>query len=257
MIISIFNQAGGVAKTTLTMNLGYALSQLDQRVLMVDFDPQGSLSIFMGLDPWEVDPTVYQCLMKETDVRQAIHHLHGMDLLPANRTLGLAEAELVLANVREQKLVKAIKPIVGNYDFLLIDCPPSLGMLSYLALVTSDRVLIPIETEFKSYRGTDLLFETIAVVRRDANPKLGIAGFVPTKFSKAKSQHKRVLSAIQEQLSPIAPVFAPIPNTVAFADASEAQMPLALYDRRSAAAEVIQDLAEKILSLKTSTKEEV
>jgi chromosome partitioning protein len=261
MIISIFNQAGGVAKTTLTMNLGYALGQLKQKVLLIDFDPQASLTIFMGLDPWSLDATVYHCIMKDADPQPAIHHIHDIDLLPANRILGLAEAELVLADVREKRLINVLnghlQPVDPKhsscrireyYDFILIDCPPSLGMLSYLALVSSDSVLIPIETEFKAYQGTDLLFETIARVRKGANPDLGIAGFVPTKYSKNKSQHKRVLAAIQEQLPEYAPVFTPIPNATAFTDASENRVPLALYESNHPALAAINKLAKAIKS---------
>lgn len=243
-IIAVFNQAGGVAKTTLTVNLGYELGQRGYRVLLVDFDPQGSLSAFMGLNPWEVEITVYDSLMQGAPA--SIHHLHGVDVLPANRTLGRAEMELVVANLRERKLKAVLEPIEDRYDFILIDCPPSLGMLSYLALVTAHQVLIPIQTEFKAYFGTDLLLETIAIVKQEANPTLEIAGFVPTLYSRAKTQHKRVLQAIQEQLSEIAPVFEPIPNAVAFADASENRVPLALYDRRHDALKTLIPIADSI-----------
>jgi chromosome partitioning protein len=246
-IFSIFNQAGGVGKTTLTMNLGYALAQKGQRVLLIDFDPQASLTIFMGLEPDELDFTIYDCLMKRHPIDEVVvPSLHGMDLLPSNIGLGEAELELVAASMREVKLKKAIELVVDNYDVILIDCPPSLGMLSYLSLVTSQAVLVPVDCEFKSYRGTDLLRRTVARVQQDANPTLEIFGFVPTKYSKGKSQHKGCLGAMQEYLSPVAPVFQPIANAIAFVDASMNRQPLALYDRRHEAVNSINELADTI-----------
>jgi chromosome partitioning protein len=247
--ISIFNQAGGVAKTTLAMNIGYELTRQGQRVLLIDLDPQGSLTIFLGINPWELQQCVYDVLMKDVPVSEVICETAiGVDLLPANRTLGMAEMELALAPMRERKLHQATDPIKANYDLILIDCPPSLGMLSYLALATSNSVLVPIECEFKSYYGTDLLLETVATVKQSgANPNLKILGFAPTKYSASKTQHQRVLAAIQSQLTQIAPVFEPIINAIAFVDASEQRLPLALYDRRHRALQPLQAMTKQIL----------
>lgn len=248
-IISIFNQAGGVAKTTLAMNIGYELSAQSKRVLLIDFDPQGSLTIFLGVNPWELKQCVYDVLMKDSPASSTIQSTSlGVDLLPSNRTLGMAEMELALAHMRERKLHQAIASIKSNYDVILIDCPPSLGMLSYLALATSHAVLVPIECEFKSYYGTDLLLETVAAVKQSgANQNLKILGFAPTKYSASKTQHQRVLAAIQSQLTPIAPVFEPIINAIAFVDASEQRLPLALYDRRHRALKALRAMSEQIL----------
>lgn len=246
-IFSVFNQAGGVGKTTLSMNLGYELSQRGKRILLLDFDPQGSLTIFMGLEPESLSATMYDYLMKSYPTSAAIlPSLHGMDLLPANIGLGMAEMELVVAPMRESKLKKVLAPILESYDLILIDCLPSLGMLSYLSLVTSDCVLVPIDCEFKSYRGTDLLLQTVENVKGEANPGLSVFGFVPTKYSKAKTQHKRSLGAMNQYLSMIAPVFEPIPNAIAFADASEQGQPLATYDRRHEALKSIALLADQV-----------
>jgi chromosome partitioning protein len=243
-VIAVFNQAGGVAKSTLCQNVGYGLGQRGFRVLLIDFDPQGSLSIFMGLNPWELETTVYDSLMHGKEI--LTYHLHGVDLLPSNRSLGKAEMELVLANMREQKLKVLLAPIQENYDYIFIDCPPSLGMLSYIALVTANQVLIPIQTEFKAYFGTDLLLETISIVKNEANPGLEIAGFVPTLYSKNKTQHRRVLQAIHDQLSTVACVFEPIPNMVAFSDASENRLPLELYDRKHEALKALNSIVNHI-----------
>ena len=258
-IISVFNQAGGVAKTTLTMNLGYELAVRGQRVLLIDLDPQGSLTIFQGINPWELEQCIYDVLLKGVAPEAILCSANRMDLLPANRTLGMAELELGLAPMRERKLSQALAPIVNQYDFILIDCPPSLGMLSYLALATSSSVLIPVECEFKAYHGTDLLLDTIAKVKQSgANPDLQVMGFVPTKYTSTKAQHQRVLEAIRSQLSPLAPVFDPIVNTIAFVDASENRQPLALYSSRHKALAALRSLASAIIASSTpSTLPEV
>lgn len=259
VITSIFNQAGGVAKSTLTLNLGHTLAQAGQRVLLVDFDPQGSLTVFLGFEPWDLTVTVYDTLMGNYNTReslvlvleQAIVSAHNMDLLPANRRLGKAELELFTAMNRERKLAAMLDPLRDQYDWILIDCPPSLGLLSVSALTASNGVLVPVETEYKSWVGTDLLLETIALVRREINPSLSIFGFIPTKHAKTKSQHQRVLKAMREQLASIGTVFDPIPNATAFADASEAGQPLMVYDRRHTALQSIQALTSSLLSTHT------
>lgn len=259
VIISIFNQAGGVAKSTLTLNLGYTLAQAGQRVLLVDFDPQGSLTVFLGFEPWDLPATVYDSLMGNFStpealvsvLEQAIVSAHSMDLLPANRRLGKAELELFTAMNRERKLAAMLAPLGDRYDWILIDCPPSLGLLSVSALAASNGVLVPVETEYKSWVGTDLLLETIGLVRREINPDLSIFGFVPTKHTRTKSQHQRVLKAMREQLATVGTVFEPIPNATAFADASEAGQPLMLYDHRHAALQSIETLANSLLSTHT------
>lgn len=155
-IIALFNQAGGVAKSTLTMNLGYHLAQLTHRVLLVDIDPQASLTKFMGLIPKELDSTVADAIIEELPL--PIHEgIHGMDLAPANRVLSGAEMQLVNAPLRDFRLKEALEPLLSEYDFILIDCPPSLGLLSFVSLVAATHVLVPIETHLKAFEGTDEL----------------------------------------------------------------------------------------------------
>ncbi|MBF2050208.1 MAG: ParA family protein [Elainella sp. C42_A2020_010] len=256
-IFSVFNQAGGVAKTTLAMNLGYELAQLEQRVLLVDFDPQGTLTIFMGIEGWDLPATIYDCLIANRPATDVIHSAHGIDILPANLALGKAELELYHAPMREQKLHRVLEPLSEAYDLVIIDCPPSLGVISYLALVTADYVIVPLECEYKSYQGTDLLLQTIGKIQQEANPELKIATFVPVKVSLQKSQHQRVLAAIDSQLAQIAPIASPIPDAIAFADASERCLPLSLYDRRHRAVEPLRNLAKQILSIATTGQVEV
>ncbi len=241
-IIALFNQAGGVAKTTLTHNLGYHLEQKGHRVLLIDMDPQGTLTSFMGLEPAELEKTVLDSIVNEEPL--PIHSdLSGMALVPSNIHLSAAEIALVNLNFRELRLKDAISPIRSKYDFILIDCPPSLGILSYVSLIAATHVLVPVETQFKSYLGTDLLLETISRIKKRGNRSLKIAGFVPSKFTASNSQDQRTLTAIQEQLSPFSTVFEPIKRSTAFADASEQMVPLAVYQPKHPMVPVLDKLA--------------
>jgi chromosome partitioning protein len=227
-VIAIFNQAGGVCKTTVAMNLGYHLALRGHRVLLVDIDPQASLTTFMGLEPHELEQTIANAILEEDTALPIRHHLHKMSLVPANITLSAAELQLASVIARELRLKDALEPEIDHYDFILIDCPPSLGVLSILALTAATHVLIPIQTHFKAFKGTELLLDTIKKVRKHLNRTLAIAGIVPTIFNNA-SQDKAILEALREQLSSIATVYAPIPRATAFADAAMARQPLAVY----------------------------
>ncbi len=249
-IISLFNQSGGVGKTTLTMNLGYHLAIRSHQVLLIDLDPQSSLTTFMGLEPLEIKKTLYDALLDDEPL--PIHTgIHGVDLAPANINLSGAELELVTADMREQRMKDAIAPVLEQYDFILVDCPPSLGILSYISLVASTHVLIPIQTQYKAFQGTDLLFRTIKRVRSRANPKLKIAGYLPTMFAKSNSQDQRILQAIKEQFSSVEGVIFPgISRSTAFADASEQHLPLALYAPKHPANEILNSIAQILEGLK-------
>ncbi len=247
-VIVLFNQSGGVSKTTLTMNLGYHLQLRKHRVLLVDMDPQGSLTLFMGLEPSELEETIYSSIIEEQPLK--IHScLDGLDLVPANIQLSGAELELVMADMRDIRLEDALKPVKSEYDFILIDCPPSLGLLSYISLVASDYVLVPIQTQYKAFCGTELLLATVARVKKRANRHLKLAGFVPTMYAKSNSQDIRALQAIKEQMAEFGPVFAPIPRSTAFADAVEAHQPLVKYNSRHPAVKPLQQLAKAMEEL--------
>lgn len=246
--IALFNQAGGVGKTTLTHNLGYNLYQRGHRVLLLDLDPQASLTTFMGIDPDSLEKTPFDALINEEPLF-ILPNIQGMDIAPTNITLSAAEIQLVNLDFREIRLAEAINPIRNNYDFILIDCPPSLGLLSYTSLVAATHVLIPIETHFKAFSGTNLLLSTIAKVRKRGNRHLQIAGFVPSRYAATNSQDRRTLKAIQEQFGTLAPVFAPIPRLTAFVDASEEQVPLAVYDPNNLALKVLDSLAAQMEKL--------
>lgn len=241
-VITLFNQSGGVAKTTLTLNLGYHLAKKRHRVLLVDMDPQASLTTFLGLDPVELSQTIYESVVGEESL--PIHQkIHGCDVVPANINLSAAELELVSALMREMRLKDALAPVLDQYDFILIDCPPSLGILSVISLAAATHVLVPIQTQFKAFQGTDLLLNTVAGLRSRVNRSLAIAGFVPTLYDSRTAQESRTLRAIQDQLSVLATVFDPIPKSIAFADASEARLPLAVYNAKHPAVRVLKKIA--------------
>jgi chromosome partitioning protein len=251
IIIALFNQAGGVGKTTLTMNLGYQLSEQGNRVLLVDMDPQASLTTFMGVEPSDLEQTPFDALVNEEPL-YIMSGVHGMDIAPTNITLSAAEIQLVNLDFREVRLKEALAPIQAQYDFILIDCPPSLGLLSYTSLIASTHVLIPIETHYKAFQGTSLLLETIARVRKRGNRTLQVAGFVPSRYAATNSQDQRTLKAINEQFGQIGEVYDPIPRLTAFADASEEQVPLAVYDQKNKAVKTLKKIASQIEKLKST-----
>lgn len=241
-IITVFNQAGGVGKTTLVMNLGYHLAQRGLRTLLIDMDPQASLTTFMGLDPVELEATVYESLIDIAPV-PITQDLHGMALAPANLNLSAAELELVVADMRDLRLKDALKPLLNDFDVILVDCPPSLGILTYISLVAAHEVLVPIQTQFKAFQGTDLLLRTVTRVRARPNRGLKIAGFLPTMFDGRNSQDERTYAAIKEQLTPLGEVFVPLPRSTVFADAAEARQPLALYQPRHPAVAILNTIS--------------
>jgi len=266
-IIALFNQAGGVGKTSLVNHLGYMLACCKRlepktkkrskkkgdyyRVLLVDMDPQASLTIFMGLDPYEMEKTIYHAILQDEPlpILKGIYAqtkqedgVFGVDLVSANLGLALAERELMSAIMSDFRLREALVPVKDHYDFILIDCPPSLGNLAYISLVAATHVLVPIQTQYKAFNGVQQLFDTIKMVRDRPNRDLKIAGFVPTMYDQRNSHDERTLAAIHEQLSDVAPVYPPIPRSTIFADASEEHLPLALYDKKHPALEAMSQI---------------
>ncbi len=241
IVIALFNQAGGVGKTTLTQNLGYHLSQKNYRVLLVDLDPQASLTSFMGLEPSDLPRTIYHSLVTDESLPDAevsppiYNHYKNLALVPANLLLANAEQQLIFTPLREYRLQNVLEPLFNEYDYILLDCPPSLGMLSLIALVASRYVLVPIQTQFKATVGTDSLLATVHKTRKQINPELKILGFIPTQFSKINKTEQRVLELLHEQLSVVAPIFSPLPRTTAIAEATEYGQPFALTPKSSKA----------------------
>lgn len=231
-VISVFNLSGGVGKSTLTKELGYSLAQLGHRVLLIDIDPQGSLTSFLGMDDTLPDnaTTIYDAIMGDRNpIIPAIDQegwAWGLHLAPANLHLARAQMELVVADMRDHRLQRFIaQHAASDFDYILIDCPPSMDILPYLALVASTHVLVPIQTEYKCVKGTDLVLGMINRVTK-VNPKLRIACFTPTLYDQRINHHRETLKFIQ-QLSQVAPVMPPVTKCALLARSAHDHRPLA------------------------------
>ncbi len=215
---------------------------------LLSIDPQASLTTFMGIEPYDLEKTIYDAIVAEEEL--PIHYkIHGMDLVPSNINLSGAEIELVSALMRELRLKQTIEPYLTKYDFILIDCPPSLGILSIISLVASTHLLVPIQCQFKAFQGTDLLLNTVARLRKSVNKNLAFAGFIPTMYDGRTAQESRTYEAIKEQLSPLGIVFPPIPRSIAFADATEKRVPLAVYKPKHPAVKIFNQISQQLIKL--------
>ncbi len=248
-IAAVCNQKGGVGKTTTTINLGAALAELGRRVLLVDFDPQGALSVGLGIQPHELDATVYNLLMDPhvsvTDVVMKTN-VDGMDLLPSNIDLSGAEVQLVHEVGREFVLGRALAPVLPDYDAILIDCQPSLGLLTVNALACADGVIVPLECEYFAMRGVALLMETIDKVSSRISPKLALDGLLATMYDSRTLHTREVLAGVVEGFGD--KVFhTVISRTVRFPDATVAGEPITRFDSMSNGAGSYRELAKEVL----------
>jgi chromosome partitioning protein len=248
-IIAVCNQKGGVGKTTTTINLGAALAEQGRRVLLVDFDPQGALSVGLGIQPHDIDNTIYNLLM-ESDVspHEVLHKtgVDGMDLLPSNIDLSGAEVQLVHEVGREYVLGGVLRPLIPEYDVVMIDCQPSLGLLTINALACADGVLIPLECEYFAMRGVALLMETIDKVSRRLNKSLTIDGLLATMYDSRTLHTREVLARIVNGFGD--KVFHTVINrTVRFPDATVAGEPITSFDSGSMGANSYRELAKEVL----------
>ncbi len=249
-ILSMCNQKGGVGKTTSTINLGAALAEYGRRVLLVDFDPQGALSVGLGVNPLALETTVHNLLM-DPDVTVADVLLEteipGMDLLPSNIDLSAAEIQLVNEVAREQTLKRVLAPVVEDYDVVLIDCQPSLGLLTVNALTASDGVIIPLECEYFALRGVALLITTIEKVRERLNPDLEVEGLLATMYDSRTLHGREVLARLVEAFGD--KVFHTVINrTVRFPETTVAGEPITTYASSSLGARAYRDLARELLA---------
>jgi chromosome partitioning protein len=249
-IIAMCNQKGGVGKTTSTINLGAALAEYGRKVLLVDFDPQGALSVGLGINPHELDKTIYNALMeRNVDVRSVVRPsgFERLDLLPANIDLSAAEVQLVGEVAREQVLGRVLRPVVDDYDIVLIDCQPSLGLLTVNALTASHGVVIPLECEFFALRGVALLVETIEKVKDRLNPGLEIDGILATMYDPRTLHSREVVARVVEAFGD--QVFhTVIGRTVKFPDASVAAEPITTYASSHAGAYAYRLLARELIA---------
>ena len=249
-IVSMCNQKGGVGKTTTTINLGASLAEYGRKVLVVDFDPQGSLSVGLGANPHEVEVSIYNLIMqRDVTVDDIVvkTNVPGMDLLPSNIDLSAAEVQLVTEVAREQVLTRALAPAIADYDYILIDCQPSLGLLTVNALTASHGVIIPLECEFFALRGVAMLVETIQKVQDRLNPVLEIDGLVATMFDARTVHNREVLARLVEAFDD--KVFhTAISRTVRFPETTVAGEPITTFASSSGGAYSYRQLAKEVLA---------
>jgi chromosome partitioning protein len=249
-VIAMCNQKGGVGKTTTAINLGAALAEQGRRVLLVDFDPQGALSVGLGVNPHELDRTVYNLLMERSVRADDVllkTNVPGLDLLPSNIDLSAAEVQLVGEVAREQTLTRVLRPVLGDYDIVLIDCQPSLGLLTVNALTAADSVIIPLECEFFALRGVALLMDTIQKVQDRLNPRLELEGILATMYDSRTLHGREVLSRVVEAFGDR--VFhTVIGRTVRFPETTVVGEPITTYASTSPGAAAYRQLALEVLA---------
>ncbi|MGK2868144.1 MAG: ParA family protein [Mycobacterium sp.] len=248
-VIAMCNQKGGVGKTTSTINLGASLAEYGRRVLLVDLDPQGALSAGLGVPHYELDHTVHNLLIEpRVSIDQVVikTRVPGLDLVPSNIDLSAAEIQLVNEVGREQSLARALYPVLDRYDYVLIDCQPSLGLLTVNGLACSDGVIIPTECEYFSLRGLALLTDTVEKVKDRLNPKLEISGILVTRFDHRTVNAREVMARVVERFGDL--VFdTVITRTVRFPETSVAGEPITSWAPKSTGALAYRALAREVI----------
>ena len=245
-VIAFANQKGGVAKTTSTLNLAVAFKEQGLRVLCVDLDPQGNLTMSQGLNPDEIDRSMYDVLVHKLPIEEVIQE-REIDL--AVSSIDLAGAELALASMigRERALEKAIVSVRERYDYILMDTPPSLGLLTINAFVAADGVIVPVQTEYLSLRGLVQLENTLAMVRENLNPKVEILGILPTMFDRRLLHSREAVDILTENFGDLV-YNTKIRKTVRFAEAPVKGQSVLAYDPTGEAAMLYRDLAKEVLN---------
>ncbi|MFY9173946.1 MAG: AAA family ATPase [Peptococcia bacterium] len=247
-IIAIANQKGGVAKTTTAINLSAGLATLGKKVLLVDIDPQGNATSGLGISNLNAERCIYDCLINGLPISVLTHRtqIENLYVVPATIQLAGAEVELVSAISREMKLKMALEPIKGDYDYIFIDCPPSLGLLTLNAMTAADSVLIPVQCEYYALEGLSQLMNTIKLVKKHLNPELEIEGAVLTMFDARTNLSIQVVDEVKAYFKE--KVFRSIiPRNVRLSEAPSYGLPIIIYDPRSKGAEQYQELAKEVL----------
>ncbi|CDC36140.1 MAG TPA: AAA family ATPase [Lachnospiraceae bacterium] len=247
-IIAIANQKGGVGKTTTTINLAACLAEKDQHVLVIDIDPQGNTTSGFGIEKEELENTIYELILGECSLEQCLikNAVNNLDVLPSNVNLAGAEIDLIGVEDREYILKNKISPIVNDYDYIIIDCPPSLTMLTVNAMTTANTVLVPIQCEYYALEGLSQLLHTINLVKNRLNPELEMEGVVFTMFNSRTNLSLQVVENVKDNLNQT--IYKTIiPRNVRLAEAPSHGVPINIYDPKSAGAESYRLLADEVM----------
>ena len=245
-VIAFANQKGGVAKTTTTLNLGVALAEQGKRVMAIDLDPQGNLTMSQGWNPDEIERSMFDVLVHKLPITEI---LRNSEIDVAVSSIDLAGAELALASMigRERALEKALMPVLGDYDYILIDTPPSLGLLTINALVASNGVIVPVQCEYLSLRGLVQLENTLTMIRENLNPNVAIQGILPTMYDKRITHSREADEILRENFGDLV-YNTRIRKTIRYAEAPVKGSSIIAYEPEGEAAELYRDLAKEVLS---------